>query len=76
MVNITLSIPEELHKKMKNFSEIKWSEIVRKMLEQKIKDLEIIERIASKSRITKKDIERISKEIKRTAAMRFNEYSG
>ena len=76
MVSITLSIPEELHKKMKGFSEIKWSEIVRKMLEQKIKDLEIIERIASKSRITKKDIERISKEIKRTAAMRFNEYSG
>ena len=76
MVNITLSIPEELHKKMKNFSEIKWSEIVRKMLEQKINDMEITEKIASKSKITKKDIEKISKEIKRTAAMRFNEYSG
>ena len=61
---------------MKSFSEIKWSEIVRKMLEQKIKDLEIIEKIASKSKITKKDIEKISKEIKRTAAIRFNEYSG
>lgn len=75
MVNITLSIPEELHRKMKSFSEIRWSEIVRKALEQRINDLEVIEKIASKSRFTKKDAEEISKKIKRAAAIRFNEYS-
>ncbi len=75
MTNITLSIPEELHKKMKNFSEIKWSEIARKALEQRINDLEIIEKIASKSKLTKKDVEEMSKKIKRAAAIRFNEHS-
>jgi len=76
MVNITLSIPEELHKKMKNFSEIKWSEIVRKALEQRVNDLEVMEKIASKSKFTKKDAAEIAKKIKRAASIRFNEYSG
>ena len=74
MVNITLSIPEELHKKMKSFSEIRWSEIARKALEQRINDLEIMEKIASKNKLTKDDIEKISEKIKRAAAARFNEH--
>ena len=75
MVNITLSIPEELHKKMKIFSEIRWSEVVRKTLEQKVKDMEVIEEIANKSKFTKKDAEEIAKKIKRSASMKFNEFS-
>ena len=75
MVNITLSVPEELHRKMKSFSEIRWSEIVRKAIEQRISDLEIIERIASKSKFTKRDAEEISEKIKRAATIRFNEHS-
>ena len=76
MTNITLSIPEELHKRMKKFSEIRWSEVVRKAVEQRVNDLEIMEKIASKSKFTKKDAEEISKKIKRAAAIRFNEYRG
>ncbi|MBS3085845.1 hypothetical protein J4225_04130 [Candidatus Pacearchaeota archaeon] len=75
MTNITLAIPEELHKKMKTFSEIRWSEIARKAIEQRINDLEAIEKIASKSKLTKKDAEEISKKIKRAATIKFNEYS-
>jgi len=66
---------EELHKKMKTFSEIRWSEIARKAIEQRINDLEAIEKIASKSKLTKKDAEEISKKIKRAATIKFNEYS-
>ncbi|MDP1695313.1 MAG: hypothetical protein Q8L29_00165 [archaeon] len=75
MTNMTLSIPEELHKKMKKFSEIRWSEIARTAIEQRIDDLEVMNRIASKSKLTKKDVEEISKKIKRAAAVRFNELS-
>ena len=75
MVNTTLSIPKELHKKMKKFSELRWSEIARKAIEQKIDDLETIERIAKKSKLTKKDADEISEKIKRSASNRFNEYS-
>ena len=72
---MTLSIPEELHKKMKRFSEIRWSEIARKAIEQRVADLEVMNDIASKNKLTKKDVEEISKKIKRAAAIRFDEHS-
>jgi predicted CopG family antitoxin len=73
MPNITLSISEETYRKMKMLSEIRWSEIARKAREERIKDLSILNKLASKSKITDKDIEEISKKIKRAAAIRFDE---
>ncbi len=43
MVNITISIPQELCEKMKRYSEVKWSEVVRKALIEYIGRLEIVE---------------------------------
>ena len=71
MPNITLSIPEELMKKMKIFREIRWSEVARRSIEERINDLEVMDKIASKSKLTKKDAEEIGKKIKRAAALRF-----
>ena len=75
MPNITLSIPEELMKKMKLFREIKWSEIARRAIEQRVNDLAEIEKIASKSKLTPRDAEEIGKKIKRASALRFNAHS-
>ena len=75
MTNMTLSIPEELLRKMKKFSEIRWSEVARIAIEQRVNDLEVMNKIASKSKLTKKDVEEISKKIKRAAAIKFNEFS-
>ena len=72
---MTLSIPEELHKRMKKFSELRWSEIARKAIEERINDLETMEKIVSKSKLTKKDADEIAEKIKRAAALRFNEHS-
>jgi len=44
MVNITVSIPEDLYNKMKKYSEVKWSEVVRKALVEYIGRLEVVER--------------------------------
>lgn len=43
MVNITLSIPDEVKKKMSKYKEIKWSEIVREAIIEKLKKLEEVE---------------------------------
>ena len=75
MPNITLAVSEELHNRMKKLSEVRWSEVARKAIEQRINDLEVMNKIASKSKLTKKDVEEISKKIKRAAAIRFNEYN-
>lgn len=42
MTNITLSIRTETYKKMKKYSEIKWSEFIRKEIERRINELESI----------------------------------
>ena len=71
---MTLAIPDELHKKMKKMSEIRWSEIARQAIEERINDFEVMEKIASKSKLTEKDVAEISKKIKRSAAIKFDEY--
>ncbi|MBS3072216.1 hypothetical protein J4477_00070 [Candidatus Pacearchaeota archaeon] len=42
MTNITLSIDDDVYKKMRKYSEIKWSEFVRKMIKMRITELEKI----------------------------------
>jgi predicted CopG family antitoxin len=61
-------------KRMKNFSEIRWSEVARKAMEQRVEDLEVLDKIASKSKLSKKDAEELSKKIKSSASKKFNEY--
>jgi hypothetical protein len=43
MTNITLSIDNKIYRKMKQHSEIKWSEFVRKAIQQRIEELERID---------------------------------
>ena len=70
---MTLSIPEELHKKMKNMSDIRWSEIARRAIEQRMNDLEIMNKITSKSKFTEKDIKELSDKIKRGIAKKHSQ---
>jgi hypothetical protein len=71
MPNITLAIPEELHVKMKEHSEIRWSEIVRKIIVEKINDLEIMDRLTKKSKLTQKDVDEIAEKINVSVAKKL-----
>ena len=64
MTNITLAIPNDLHERMKHHSEIRWSEVVRKSISRKVEILDAMNTIANKSKLTKKDVDEISKRIK------------
>ena len=68
MTNMTLSIPESLFEKMKAMKEMRWSEIARQAFESKIKEADFEESLLKKSKITAKDIEEISRKIKREVA--------
>ena len=67
MTNVTLSIPNELHEKMKRHSEIRWSEVVRKSISLKVEMLDMLDKIAKKSKLTSEDVEELSHKIKREA---------
>lgn len=71
MGTMTLAIPDDLLQKMRQFREIKWSEIARRSIEQRIQDLETLNHLASKSKLTEKDVEELSKKIKASAAKKF-----
>ncbi|MEK6882952.1 MAG: hypothetical protein AABY22_25230 [Nanoarchaeota archaeon] len=55
---------------MKKFNEIKWSEIARRAIEERVSDLETMEKIVSKSRLTERDAKEIGNKIKRGIAKR------
>jgi len=71
MANITLSVPDNIHKKMKHFSEVKWSEVARKAIIEKIEMLALAEKLAQKSKLTEKDVKEFNKKIKSSASKRF-----
>lgn len=71
MGNITLSMPDDVHSEMKNFSEIKWSEVARKAIIEKLATLKMAESLAKKSKLTSKDIDTFTKKINTSATKRF-----
>ena len=73
MSNITLSVPDHVHAEMKRFSDIRWSEVARRAILEKIETLKMAETLAQKSELTKKDVEDFSKKIKSAATKRFME---
>jgi hypothetical protein len=66
MVNITLSVPSDLHKRMGRHPEIKWTEVIRQKLDEYLDSLDEVDEILSASlrqkykmeieEITEKDI--------------------
>jgi len=69
--NLTLSVPDKIHKQMKHFSEVKWSEVARKAIIEKIEILQLAENLARKSKLTEKDVKEFSKKIKSNASEKF-----
>ncbi len=72
MGNLTLFMPDELLKKMKEMREIRWSEIARQAIERRVNELRIEENILKRSKITTKDIVEISSRIKKEVAEEFD----
>lgn len=76
MPNMTLSLPEQLHKKMKQHPELKWSDVARQAFEKKLKNLETLawmNKVLANSKLTEEDAERIGHEIKAAIRKRIDE---
>lgn len=71
MSNMTLAIPEDLHERMMQHPEFKWSEIARQAFEKKITEAELVGKILSKSELTEEDAEEIGHKIKGEIRKRF-----
>lgn len=62
---MTLSLPEDLHEIMMKHREIRWSEIARIAITEQVEKLKLMDKIASKSKLTFKDVEEINEKVKK-----------
>ncbi len=72
MVNITISVSNELKKQLDEHPEMNWSEVARQAWTTKIQQLELLNTLTSKSKATDKDIEEFGKMLKKGIASRHN----
>ncbi len=70
MTNMTLALPEDLHRIMQKHKEIKWSEVARKAMWEKAMKLELMDKLLAKSTLTEKDALVIGREINKGIARR------
>ncbi len=63
MPNMTLSFPPETKKRMEQHPHVRWSNVVRTIIEQKLDDFEEAERLAKKSRLTQKDVDELTAKV-------------
>ena len=71
MTTLSVSIPEELKEKMSHLEEINWSAVARRAFEEKVKEVEFVKSLASKSKLTEKDAEAISRKINESMSKKF-----
>ncbi|OGQ05195.1 MAG: hypothetical protein A3F82_01785 [Deltaproteobacteria bacterium RIFCSPLOWO2_12_FULL_44_12] len=65
MASLTLSIPEELREKMREFPEINWSEVARQAILEKAKLLEKMNRMLKAGGLDETEIPELDREVKK-----------
>ena len=71
MVNLTLSVPEDLKKEMEKFPEMNWSVIARAAIKQRVIMLNKFKNFAKDSTLTQEDAIRLGREVNNAAAKRL-----
>ncbi|MDV3244795.1 MAG: hypothetical protein LYZ66_06455 [Nitrososphaerales archaeon] len=72
MTNVTLAVPEELHRVMKSHPEIKWSEVARQAMWEYARRLELLDSIAKKSRLGEREARELDERVKKGILARYS----
>lgn len=70
MTNVTLAVPEELHRIMQKHKDIRWSEVARQAMWEKARKIELMDKLLAKSEFTEEDALEIGNKIKQGIAKR------
>lgn len=71
MTNMTLALPEELHREMRRHPEVKWAEVVRRAIAREVDRLRVYDRLLSGSKMTEADAVKIARVINKSALRRL-----
>ena len=72
MPNMTFAVPEDLFEVVKKHPEIKWSVIAREAMWEYARRVELMERLASQSKLTEDDVDAIGRKVKKATAKRYS----
>lgn len=68
---MTFSVPARLKKRAQARRDVNWSAVIAKAIEQKLAELEVAERIASKSRLRLEDVDELADLVDEAMARHF-----
>jgi hypothetical protein len=71
MPTVTVNVNDDLKDQMESHPEINWSEIAQSAFEEKVEDLEMMERPSSESELTEEDIDELAELNDSTVAKRL-----
>jgi|TARA_Y100000310_G_scaffold345315_2_gene463695 hypothetical protein len=71
MGNVSVSIPDDLKQKINGLDEVNWSAVAREAFEEKVKQIELLRKIAKKSKLTERDAKQISDKISKSMTKKF-----
>ncbi|MFH1053965.1 MAG: hypothetical protein V1740_06120 [Candidatus Woesearchaeota archaeon] len=71
MAILSVSVSNELKQEMEKLDDINWSAVARKAFEERVKQILIVEKIISKSKLTEKDAKLIADKIDKAVSKRF-----
>jgi hypothetical protein len=71
MVNLTLAVPKEMKSEMEQFPEINWSEVARQAIAQKLRDMQFLRKMKSKSALTENDALCIGRKLNKSLTKRY-----
>jgi len=71
MPTVTVNVDADLKDRMEEHPEINWSEVARSAFEEKIDDLEMMQRLSSDSELTEDDVDELAELIDSNVAERL-----
>ena len=71
MANLTLAVPKEMKSEMEQFPEINWSEVARQAIAQKLRDMQFLRKMKSKSTLTENDAINLGRKLNKSLAKRY-----
>ena len=73
MPNMTLALPKDLHRFVKQHKEVNWSEVARQAMRKHAKKLELMDELAKHSKLTEADVDELDHIIKQAVRQRTEE---
>ena len=71
MGTLSVSVPDDLRERMAQMEEVNWSAVARQAFEEKVKQIDFLKKISSKSQLTEKDAEEIRSNLNLGMAQKF-----